>query len=170
MSTILRALAAMAILTLGSASAFAWPALELKPDRGTVIGMTLVLEDTATSEHFLLQYDADQLQQMGKISLRDQDYGTTIEVEKVFFDVMYPDRYVKRPVHSRAWVEDVDMLIWSTNEMTPDMIASLGSSSDWTQNDGMIVVEDMTVQPVVYHSVCKRAGHGGDDQQGGGNW
>lgn len=164
--------AAFALLWCGVASAQTSDCGTLQPltpksDRGTVIGMSLLLHELATGDHELVQYSAAQLQQMGSISLKDEDYGTGVSIEKVFFDVMYPDFYVKRPVHSRAWVEQVDGLIWDTSQMTSTQIAMLGNNSDWTQNDAMIVVGS---EGDIDWSSCRRPGHSGDDQGGGHTW
>ena len=134
--------------------------LALSRDRGTLVSLSVIVAPIGSDQVRLVQYDAEQLRDMGQVSLRDGDYGPNVEIEKVFFNVMYPDHYVKSPVHSRDWVERVDALIWDPMLMTPDMVLSLGDNPDWEENFGMVVLEGREL----YHTICLRAGHGGDDQ------
>jgi hypothetical protein len=163
-------LALVSILFSASAYAQSPQPLNLRGDRGTLVGLTLVLTNTVTGERAILQHSAQQLAQMGKISLDDADYGPSMMINFVVFDVMYPNGHIKRPFHNRAWVESVDLLVWDPAYMTSDQINALGNDPDWTKNYA-IIVKPNKFDDTLFHKICLRAGHGGDDQTSiVGNW
>lgn len=168
------ATAALAVRANPSATYLTWtapltsgtmiPTADLRADRGTIVSATLTLRNTANNQLRFRQFDAAELKASGRLPLTDGAWGTNVIVEGMTFTMAYPDGTFKSPVHSRATIDTWDALVWADGMLTPAMITGRGTAPDWRDNNAMIVIEaGSTPGNVLWHGICLRAGHSGDD-------
>jgi hypothetical protein len=131
--------------------------MELRQDRGTLTSVILSTVDKGGFER-VVSHDAEWLAQQDVLDLTPPEGERYTRLVMIF---TYPDDSGKLIVHSEDWVEKTRRLILRESAMIEEQLATFKPDTDWRKNHAVI----RELQDGTWHTVCLRAGHGGDDQQ-----